>query len=56
MPMKTEQLSYMIDAIRKRDNPKEKIIMLHHNTNYINAINMLRASTDAHPEHNRHIQ
>lgn len=30
--------------------------MFHHNTNYINAINMLRASTDAHPEHNRHIQ
>ena len=30
--------------------------MFQHNTNYINAINTLRASTGANPEHNRHIQ
>lgn len=30
--------------------------MFQHNTNYINAINSLRASTGANPEHNRHIQ
>jgi hypothetical protein len=30
--------------------------MFQHNTNYINAINCLRASTGANPEHNRHIQ
>ena len=30
--------------------------MFQHNTNYINAINSLRASTGANPEHNQHIQ
>ena len=30
--------------------------MFQHNTNYINAINTLRASTGANPEHNQHIQ
>ena len=30
--------------------------MFQHNTNYINAIKNLRASTGANPEHNRHIQ
>ena len=30
--------------------------MFQHNTNYINAINNLRASDGANPEHNRHIQ
>ena len=29
--------------------------MFQHNTNYINAINTLRASTGANPEHNRHL-
>ena len=29
--------------------------MFQHNTNYINAINCLRASTGANPEHNRHL-
>ena len=28
--------------------------MFQHNTNYINAINTLRATTGANPEHNRH--
>jgi len=30
--------------------------MFQHNTDYINAINNLRASTGAQPEHNQHIQ
>lgn len=29
--------------------------MFQHNTDYINAINALRASTGANPEHNRHL-
>ena len=40
----------------KGGDPQGDDLMFQHNTNYINAINGLRASTGANPEHNQHIQ